>query len=95
MKVVCKLHGDDIPEIENRKRGLLYINEPLRGKIGIEKGNVLEFTISKASASRWIVWYYFVCYHPDDTVRVGTWLGIIAVIISILSILLGIIAFIY
>ncbi len=90
MKIVCKLHGDDIPEIKNRKRGLLYINEPLRVKIGTERGKTMEFAVSKAY--RRMIWYYFVRYHPNDTVRVGTWLGIIAVGIGVVSLLLAIIA---
>jgi len=80
--IVCKLHGNDIPEIKNRQASLIHINEPLRGKLGAEVGDTLDFDIKKAT--RWLAWYYFVRYHPNDIVRVSTWLAIIAILISII-----------
>jgi len=91
-KIVCKLHGDSIPEITptDLKNALIYINEPLRGKLRVEKSSTIDFKIAKKSSV--FAWYYFVRYHPDDTIVVATWLGIIAVLISVPSIVLSILA---
>lgn len=83
--IVCKLHGNDIPNIKSRgEKSLIYINEPLRDRLGrIKVKEILDFEIKKKHKGFFINWYYFVRYHPDDTVVVATWLGIIAVLISI------------
>ncbi len=87
--IVCKLHGDKIREIKprDRKASLIYINEPLRYKLGVEVRDNLDFEIKKKL--KWLAWYYFIRYHPDDTVIVSTWLGIIAVLISIASLVIA------
>ena len=81
--IVCKLHGDDIPEIPpGQGRSLIYINEPLRGKLGVKKdGDTLDFEIKKVTS--WLAWYYFIRYHPDDVVKISTWLAVIAVLITV------------
>jgi hypothetical protein len=82
--IVCKLHGDDIYEIkpEYRKGSIIRINEPLRDKLGVKVRDILDFEIEKKP--KWLAWCYFVRYHPDDTVVVATWLGIIAIIITVI-----------
>jgi hypothetical protein len=88
--VVCKLSGDDIPEIgaKDRQSSLVRINEPLRGKLGVKVGDSVEFKIKKKL--RWGAWYYFIRYHPDDVIKVTTWLGIIAVVLGLVSILVAV-----
>ena len=90
------MHGDDIHEIKPkyRKTSVIRINEPLRNKLGVKVGNTLDFEIKKKPKGFLINWYYFVRYHPDDTVVVATWLGIIAVLTSIASIVFGLISLI-
>ena len=89
--IVCKLHGDDIPEIKEKRKGSIYVNEPLRGKLGIKNfiGQELDFKINKAPS--WLSFWYFICYHPDDIVRVSVWLGIISIALGIISIFITII----
>lgn len=87
-KVVCKLHGDDIPEIEKKQASLIYINEPLRGKLGVGIGDSLNFNIKKRIA--WFAWFYFIRYHPNDVVRVSIWLGIVAIILASIAIVISI-----
>ncbi len=84
--IVCKLRGDKIKEIPSNQRNpsLIYLIEPLRDKLGIEHGDTLDFEINKKPKSFFVKWYYFVRFHPDDTVVVATWLGITAILISIL-----------
>jgi hypothetical protein len=91
-KIVCKLSGDDIQEVKSKKPGLLHINEPLRSRLRLEIGDTVDFTMSKASS--WYKCIYFAIYHPEDAVRVGTILGIVAVAISIVSFLISIITLI-
>jgi hypothetical protein len=87
--ITCKLYGDKIKEIseEYRKPSILRINEPLRDKLGVKIGEELDFEIKKMP--KWLAWYYYIRYHPDDTVVVATWLGIVAVLISIVSLALA------
>lgn len=84
-KISCRLHGDDIPHIKAKQASKVYMNEPLRGILGVKVGDVLEFDIRKAC--RLLTWWYFIRYHPDDVVRVSTYLGIIAVLLGIASII--------
>ena len=88
--IVCKLRGDKIKEIppEKRKPSLIYLIEPLRDKLGIEHGDNLDFEIKKKRKGFFINWYYFIRYHPNDTVVVSTWLGILAITLGILAIVL-------
>ena len=81
--IVCKLHGDDILGINNKQSSLIHINEPLRYKLGINIDDNINATIKKKPFL--FAWYYFIRYHPDDIVRVATWLAIIAILISIIS----------
>ena len=90
--IVCKLYGDDIPEIpsQDRKPSIIRINEPLRGKLGVKIDEEYEFKFKKRCAI--CAWWYFVRYHPDDTVIVSTWLGVIAFTIGFVATILGIIS---
>jgi hypothetical protein len=83
-EIVCRLYDDVVVEIGNKykKPGFIRINYPLRKKLQITPRDSIQFTITKAH--RFLLWYYFIRYHPDDYVRVSTWIGIIAVIISVL-----------
>jgi len=89
--IVCKLHGDRIPEIEPKggKTSLIYINEPLRYKLRVEVGDNLDFEIKKKP--KWLAWCYFIRYHPDDIVRVSTWLAIFALALGVLAVVLTVI----
>ncbi len=93
-KIVCKLHGDDIPDIKDKRSSVIHINEPLRYKLNINDCKEYKFEIEKKTKNFLKAWLYFIKYHPDDTVRVSTWLAIIAVIISIISIFMGVISLI-
>lgn len=86
-KIICKLYGDDIKEIADKHQGLIRISEPLRGKLGISKGQTIDFTIKKAC--RFFSWYYFIRYHPDDYVCVSTWIAIVAVALGIIAIVIS------
>jgi len=93
-RIICKLHGDDIPEIKYKRDSLIHINEPLRYKLYVTDDKNYEFEISKKTKNFLVAWSYFIRYHPDDIVRVSTWLAIIAVKISIISIFMGVISLI-
>ena len=87
--IVCKLHGDDIPEIEDKQNQLIHINEPLRGKLRVKVGDNLDFSFKKVSSGFWVIWYYFIRYHPDDIVRLSTWLGIFAFLLGVISLVVA------
>lgn len=71
-KIVCKLYGDDIAEIADKQEGLIRINEPLCGKLGIAVEQKIQLGFTFRKAWRLFSWYYFIRYHPDDYVRVST-----------------------
>jgi hypothetical protein len=81
-QIICKLHGDDVPEINNGIKGTIYINEPLRGKLGVKNNDNLELKIKKVT--NLLAWFYFIRYHPDDIVKTSTWLAIIAILITVI-----------
>ncbi len=84
--IICKLHGNDIPRIFHKgEKSFLYLNEPLRDRLKIKVNENLNFEIKKRPKGFFINWYYFIRYHPDDTVVVATWLGIIAVVLGIIA----------
>ena len=85
-EIVCKLHGDGIKEIpiSERRTGLIRINEPLRGRLGVKVHDELDFEITKKP--KFFAWYYFIRYHPDDVVNMAYRLAIIAIIMGFISI---------
>ena len=88
--IICKLHGDSIYEIkpEKRKVSVIRINEPLRVKLGVLKNKEYEFELNKRCT--FFAWYYFIKFHPDDIVKVATWLGIVAIALAIIAIIISI-----
>ena len=87
-RITCKLRGDDIPDIKHKCTKQIYINEHLRGILGVAVRERRRFSVEKAS--HWRTPYYFVRYHPDDVVRVSTWLAFIALTLGLLSIVVAI-----
>jgi len=91
--IICKLYGDKIKEIpeKDREPSLIRINEPLRDKTGVKIGETLDFEIKKMPKCFCFTWYYYIRHHPDDTIVVSTWLGIIAIALGILALVLAIV----
>jgi len=85
--IICKPYGDDIPDIKNKEVSLIRINEPLRYKLGVNINDNIDVIIEKRNFL--FAWCYFIRYHPDDIVKVATWMAIIAIIISIISVLIA------
>ncbi len=87
-KITCKLRGTDIPELKGMTYNQIYINEHLRGILRVSSDD--EKTIYIEKASKWLMPCYFVLYHPDDVVKVSTWLAFLSVMLGLLSIFIAI-----
>jgi hypothetical protein len=77
--------------IHNAERSLV-VNDYYRGILGVKSNNEYEIEITRVKRFQFIKKVQALLWHPDNSIKLATWLALWSVLLGVVGIFLGILS---